>query len=550
MKKDEAESTHSSKEEQGDSSRNGELNTVEEGKKFTFWQACSLNTMNMFGTGPFITIPYCLATIDPVGPHCLIGYSLACFACMCDSFVWGELGSIWPHSGGSYVYLKHTYGKNGWGKFMGFMFIWQFFISGPAELASGYIAISEYLLYIFDTQEYWTRVGMSLTVCLITSLILFRTKDLIGSVALFLWTVTGFAMLFAIIAGFSNFDTDNIKAPSDAFSDTGKLLLGIAATTRFGVYDMTGYYDVCSFGDEVINPRKNIPASCVITCMVVAAIYIGVYVAVISALDWRAYIHQYEDDWDGGEPFGIMSIFTEQLVSKDFSYFITIVVCITIFGSNFAQLCGYAYLPYAAAHDGYFFEIFKEKSPNGLPYYSLLTVCMISALWCFFSLDIVIDAMTTLLVLVQFVGQSVGLMLYKYYHADELPEDRWKMPLYPLPCIVQIVIFSFIFLTTDNWIISGSDPILEGSLIVLWIGVVMFLMTQRVKNDWPFNNPSEFDLTKPNDNLLYMASMKSGSGVSDGIGAEFAKKPLAKPQSSTSSDDCIVEEGAGHQTGV
>jgi len=524
-----------------DKDASGEESTgsVEDGKKFTFLHACSLNTMNMFGTGPFITIPYCLATIDPVGPHCMIGYALACFACMCDSFVWGELGSIWPHSGGSYVYLKHIYGSKGWGKFMGFMFIWQFFISGPAELASGYIAISEYLLYIFDTQEYWTRVGISLSVCLCTSLILFRTKDLIGNVALFLWGVTGFAMAFSFIAGFANFESDNMTAPPDAFSNSGKLLMGIAATTRFGIYDMTGYYDVCSFGDEVQNPRKNIPASCVITCVVVAVIYIGVYVSVIGAIDYRTYIEQYDDDWDGGEPFGIMSIFTEQVVNKNFAYFMTIIVCVTIFGSNFAQLCGYAYLPYAAAHDGYFLEIFKQKSPDGLPYYSLLTVCIISAIWCFFSLDIVIDAMTTLLVLVQFIGQSVGLMLYRHYHADELPADRWTMPLYPLPCIVQITIFFFIFITTDNWIIMGSDPILEGSIVVLWVGVVMFLLTQRVKHDWPFARDSDNDIQKPDD-IFYIASVKP----------EFGKKPIIsesqESQSSTSSDDPEVVAEAGH----
>jgi len=473
---------------QQESAQAGENKASEhdDSKKFSFIQACSLNTMNMFGTGPFITVPYCLAEMDPVGPQCMIGYAIACFACMCDSFVWGELAGIWPINGGSYTYLKKTYGEKTWGKFMGFMFIWQFFVSGPAELASGYIAISEYLLYIFDTDDYWTRVGLSLATCLVTSAILFRTKDTIGSVALFLWGVTGFAMIFCFITGFANFDGDYLKSPSDAFSDKGKLLLGIAATTRFGVYDMTGYYDVCSFGDEVVKPRRTVPLSCVITCMVVACIYIMVYITVIGSMDYNDYIHMYEDDYDG-EAYGIMSIFTEKHVSKNFAYFITLVVCVTIFGSNFAQLCGYAYLPYAAAHDGLFFEFFKEKTAHGLPHYSLLTVCIISALWCFFSLDIVIDAMTTLLVIVQFIGQSVGLVYYKMYNEENLPEDRWKMPLYPLPVIIQMIIFFVIFITTDSWIISGGDPVLEGSIIVLWVGVVLFLVMQRARGDWPFN---------------------------------------------------------------
>ena len=45
-----------------------------EESKFSFFQACSLNTMNMFGTGPLITIPYCLAAVTPHGPYAMIGY--------------------------------------------------------------------------------------------------------------------------------------------------------------------------------------------------------------------------------------------------------------------------------------------------------------------------------------------------------------------------------------------------------------------------------------------------------------------------------------------
>ena len=39
----------------------------EEGSKFTCFQACALNTLNMFGTGPLVTIPYCLASVSPPG---------------------------------------------------------------------------------------------------------------------------------------------------------------------------------------------------------------------------------------------------------------------------------------------------------------------------------------------------------------------------------------------------------------------------------------------------------------------------------------------------
>merc|ERR1711981_626480 len=115
-------------------------------------------------------------------------------------------------------------------------------------------------------------------------------------------------------------------------------------------------------------------------------------------------------------------------------------------GANYATLCGYAYLPFAAAKNGDFFSIFAHtsKKHDGLADYSLLFVGFCSAIWCLFPLGVVIDVMATLLVLMQFIGQSVGLMLYRYTVKKEDQEKGWRMPLFPLPCLVQIVLFGFI----------------------------------------------------------------------------------------------------------
>lgn len=81
--------------------------------------------MNMFGTGPFITIPFLLASWDPPGPHALTGYSIATLVAICDSFVWAELSSLMPHSGGTYVYVRECFGKDTLGRVLAFFYLWQ-----------------------------------------------------------------------------------------------------------------------------------------------------------------------------------------------------------------------------------------------------------------------------------------------------------------------------------------------------------------------------------------------------------------------------------------
>merc|ERR1712166_750685 len=63
-------------------------------QKLSGTMAFALNFMNMFGTGPFITIPLVIAASSPAGPQHLFGYGAAAVLCILDSLVWSELGSM------------------------------------------------------------------------------------------------------------------------------------------------------------------------------------------------------------------------------------------------------------------------------------------------------------------------------------------------------------------------------------------------------------------------------------------------------------------------
>ena len=57
--------------------------------------------------------------------------------------VWSELGAAMPGSGGTYRYLREAFGRERLGRLMAFLFIWQFILSGPLEIASGYIGFAQ-----------------------------------------------------------------------------------------------------------------------------------------------------------------------------------------------------------------------------------------------------------------------------------------------------------------------------------------------------------------------------------------------------------------------
>src|SRR5947199_2722933 len=108
-------------------------------RHFGLWQATALNVTMIVGAGVFATIPLMLGKLP--GPYALLGWVAAGALVLVDGLVWGELGAALPGSGGSYVYLLECYGKERWGRLAAFLFIWQFLLSGPLEIASGLIAI-------------------------------------------------------------------------------------------------------------------------------------------------------------------------------------------------------------------------------------------------------------------------------------------------------------------------------------------------------------------------------------------------------------------------
>jgi len=464
-----------------------------EDKKLSVYAACGLNTMNMFGTGPFITVPFLVAAADPPGPHALIGYAMAAFACMNDSLIWAELGSMWPDSGGSYVYLRELYGSQRWGRLCAFIFVWQIMVSGPMEAASGFIATAQYIAYIDETYTYLHHSLIAFGMCIATTWALYREIDEVDTITLVLWAFTIAAIIFTVIAGFSFFNKDYIAVPDDAFDDGAKFFGSMGVAARFAVYDFTGYYDVNFVGKEVQNPRKTIPFACIVTCVIVAMCFFLVDIAIIGSLEW-------DPDADppgyvdlvlaGAESSNyIMALFCETHISRGFAIAFTVAVCITIFGSCFSFMLGLAQIPYTAAKDGYFYDFLAHQHPvhKGLSDYSLLFVGALATIFCFVELELVIEGMLTMMLLVQFMGQGWGLVWYRYFTPEEHQEEApFSVPCFPIPNTIQLVIFGFIFLTTETYVIHHEVPLLEIALAFLAAGVVMYMLWARAKSFWPF----------------------------------------------------------------
>jgi amino acid transporter len=442
-------------------------------RRFGLLQATALNMTNMIGIGPFITIPLLMSAVNGGGPQAMLGWLVAVLIAIPDGMVWSELGAAMPGSGGSYRYLREAYGRETYGRLMAFLFIWQFILSGPLEIASGYIGFTQYIRYVWPGitpfQSQVVMVGLGI----LTILLLYRQIGSIAKITVSLWIGTLLTAGLVMVGGAQHFDPKlAFDFPPGAFHFSWGFLWGLGAASRVGVYDYLGYYDVCYIGDEVKDPGKVIPRSIIISVIGVALIYVAINFSIIGVIPWRQFVPATDP------PAPVVSLFMEKIYGSQVATLFTAMVLWTAFGSVFALLLGYSRIPYAAARDGYFFKVFGRLHPEkNFPHVSLLVMGGLSILFSFLSLGMVIDALITTRILVQFIGQIFAVMLLR--KRDPQMPRPYRIWLYPLPSIVALVGWIFIFATTDwKTILFGL-----GSLLA---GVIFFLTWSKWTHRWPF----------------------------------------------------------------
>ncbi|HEX9221471.1 MAG TPA: amino acid permease [Gemmatimonadaceae bacterium] len=442
-------------------------------RRFNLLSATALNMTNMMGAGPFITIPLLMSALG--GPQAMLGWIVALVIVICDGMVWSELGAAMPGSGGSFNYLREAFGRARFGRLMAFLFVWQFVLSGPLEIASGYIGFAQYASFLWAGLTRPWVIALVTVVGLINIALLYRRIQSIAKITISLWIGTLITVLAVIFTGATHFNPRlAFDFPPGAFNFSLGFFLGLGAASRIGIYDYLGYYDVCYIGDEVRDPGRVIPRSILISTIAVAIIYIGINFSIIGVVPWREFVPAEKYPASNF----IVSVFMEKIYGGTVATIFTLLVLWTAFGSVFALLLGYSRIPFAAAESGYFFRVFGRLHPTkDFPYVSLLVLGAISIVAGFFSLGTVIDALIVTRILVQFMGQVVGLMLLRR-SAPDMPRP-YRMWLYPVPAVIALVGWIFVFATTQLRVILFGVGVLA-------LGCFAFLLWSWNTKRWPF----------------------------------------------------------------
>jgi len=430
-------------------------------------EATALNMIDMVGIGPFVTISLVIQYMG--GPQCLLAWVAGALLSVLDGFVWSELGAAMPQAGGSYVFLREAYGPGRWGRLMSFLFIWQTMIQAPLVVASGAIGFAQYLTYLMPLGRYQQKaVSGALVIVLI--FLLYRRITTVGKISLFLWAGVIATIVWLIFGGATHFDARlAFTYPAGAWDLSWLFFAGLGQATVKTIYTYLGYYNVCHLGGEVREPERNIPRSIFLSIGGIAVLYLAMQTSILGVVPWQ----------QAQASNFIVSTFIEMLYGPFWAKVATGMILWIAFASLFSVLLGYSRVPYAAAVDGNFFPVFGRLHPTRrFPHVSLVALGAAGFVFSLlFRLSEVISAVLAMRILVQFVGQAIGvIVLRRRWPAERLPFKMW---LFPLPAVLAILGWMAIFLSTGRKLTLAA-------LGVMMLGVLAFGIRARALGEWPF----------------------------------------------------------------
>lgn len=429
-------------------------------------QGTAINMTDMVGIGPFVVLSIVAQSMN--GPWFLYAWVAGALLSFLDATVWSQLGSTYPLAGGSYNFLKVGYGAR-WGKLMSFLFVWQTMIQAPLVIASAAIGFAQYAGYLFHF-DVITSKTISGTVVLLIVWLLYRKIETIGKISVLLWMGVLVTMGWIIGGGLWH---GHFLEPIQHINDGLQINHAFAAAIGFAsvktVYSYLGYYNVCHLGGEIINPQKNIPRSMFISIAGIAVLYLMMNISVASVLP----LHQIQ------QSKFVVSEFVQTLAGPSAAKIATVLILWVAFASVFSATLGYSRIPYAAASDGAFFKIFAKLHPTKhFPHISLLVLGATAFIFSLlFKIQDVINAIIAMRILVQFIGQAVGLLLLVKQKGKD--HFAWKMPLYPLPALLAIAMWLYIFFSTGTRMMLGG-------LLVIGLGIIAFMIKAKKNKEWPF----------------------------------------------------------------
>ncbi|MAZ73998.1 MAG: hypothetical protein CMC70_12715 [Flavobacteriaceae bacterium] len=201
-----------------------------------------------------------------------LAFLIAAFVALLSALSYAEFVSRFPDAGGSFEYIKQTFGMKT-ALFFGFAVV----CTGIIASAAIAISFADYLQKLWDLPNWTAILGITVILGLI-DLIGVKHSSLTNIIAT---VITLIGLVFVVALGFPYIgETDLLEFPENGFT-------GILAAGALSFFAYVGFEDVVKTSEETKNPRKTVSRGILIAAAGVTVIYVLVAMSTVSLESWQ-----------------------------------------------------------------------------------------------------------------------------------------------------------------------------------------------------------------------------------------------------------------------
>jgi len=318
----------------------------------------------VIGSGIFLTTGL-MATHVPSALLLLLAWVAGGVVALAGGLTYGEMGAMFPRSGGMYVFLREAYGP-----LYGFLFGWAALLvtvsGGIAAVAVGFADYLGYLVPPFAADRLVfatvTPLGrLQLSAAQLTAVSAIAILGIINYVGVRSGNLTNAVLTAAKVAGlavlpvlawlygtahpsFLPVAPAGLARPAAAF--------GVAMIAVFWAYD--AWYFLTFAAGELQDPQRTLPRALITGILVIATVYISVNLAYLFAVPI--------DEMRGVVRIGEFA--ASRMAGPAGGTFIAATVVVSTFGCNAAAILAGSRLLFAVARDGLFLRSVAVVHPR------------------------------------------------------------------------------------------------------------------------------------------------------------------------------------------
>ncbi|WP_353945284.1 amino acid permease [Streptomyces sp. HUAS MG91] len=380
------------------------------------------------GTGIFVGLS---DTVAEAGPAVLVSFVLAGITCVFTAFSFAELGGAIPVSGSSYSFAYATLGER-----VAFLVGWCLLLEYGVSVSAVAVGWSQYLNELLDSLFGWQlpaalSAGPSdggvvnlpaVVVLLMAATLLVRgVRESARATTAMAVLKIGILVAFCAIA-FTAFQDHNLTP----FLANG--VGGVTSGASLAFFSYIGFDAITTAGEEVRDPRRNIPIAIMICIGVVTLLYCAVAVAAIGALGADAV---------GDKPAALSLVVDDVTHSTVGGGIIAFGAVVAIASVVLAVMYGQTRILMSMSRDGLIPRVFERVSPKtSTPVRGTWIVAVVFAVpAAFSSLDAVVN-LTTIGTLAIMVAVNVSVVALRRSHPGL--KRSFRVPLYPLSPVLGV----------------------------------------------------------------------------------------------------------------